>query len=130
MRQAARRKEVYLRYRPGHQIHWIQLGKARDRAPVVVLTVDSLRGRSLRALTSDGTPMNFANHDPARLARAVEALGDRPIQLLEHDVLVIGDEVFCVTQGSRLGQACRVTTSEWRLRRHHHHQLTLSSVQR
>ena len=93
-------------YSEGHQAHWIQLRKARKHPPLP-LTFVALRGRCIRTTGPDGQPMNFCNHDPLRLARAVEKADGRDIRLYGYSVLTIGSEVFCVNRGSRLNRPCQ-----------------------
>lgn len=101
-------------YHPGHQAHFIQVRKARGSAPIP-LTFVALRGRCVRTIDPEGKPMNFCNHDPGRLARAVERSGGRDIRLYDYGILAIGGEVFCVNRGTRLIGACRSSDGQGQL---------------
>ncbi len=92
-------------YRPGHLAHWIQIKKARQ-CPPIPLTFVAIRGRCIKTTDPEGKPMNFCNHDPLRLARAVERSGGRDVRLYEYSILAIGNEVFCVNRGTRLLGKC------------------------
>lgn len=99
----------------GHQIHWIQPGKANE-TPSIPLTFVSLRGAWLATLDPDGNPMNFAHHDPLRLDHAMETTGGEDLRLHGYDVLKIGSSTFSLVRGRRVPGKCHARPTDRRRR--------------